>query len=98
MPPADGPIIDLNSLYKLGNPELAEAAGLLEIAGATTLRKQELIFEIMKAHSEKSGLVFAEGVLQILQDGYGFLRSPGLQLFAGSRRYLCFTLADSQAL
>jgi transcription termination factor Rho len=47
------------------------------------MRKQDLIFEILKAESEKSGLVFAEGVLQILQDGYGFLRHPDYNYLPG---------------
>jgi transcription termination factor Rho len=47
------------------------------------MRKQDLIFEIMKAQSEKSGLVFAEGVLQVLQDGYGFLRHPDYNYLPG---------------
>jgi len=80
---AEGPVVDLNSLYKMPSPELAEAARTLAIAGASAMRKQELIFEIMKAHSERSGLVFAEGVLQILQDGYGFLRHPDYNYLPG---------------
>ena len=68
--------LDLSSLYKMTNQELITAAKELDIAGFSTMRKQELIFEVMKAESEQSGLVFAEGVLQILQDGYGFLRHP----------------------
>jgi transcription termination factor Rho len=75
--------VDLNQLYKMGNTQLAEAAGNLGIEGAASLRKQDLIFEIMKAQSEKSGLVFAEGVLQILQDGYGFLRHPDYNYLPG---------------
>jgi transcription termination factor Rho len=59
------------------------AAKELGINGATSLRKQELIFEIMKAQSERSGLVFAEGVLQVLQDGYGFLRHPDYNYLPG---------------
>jgi transcription termination factor Rho len=81
---ADEPgAIDLNSLYKMNNQDLGVAAKLLEITGASTMRKQELIFEIMKAQSEQSGLVFAEGVLQILQDGYGFLRHPDYNYLPG---------------
>ena len=68
--------IDLNSLYKMDNQALMAAAQTLDVSGTATMRNQELLFEIMKAQSEKSGLVFAEGVLQILQDGYGFLRHP----------------------
>ncbi len=82
----DGPepgSIDLNSLYKMGNKSMLAAAKELGISGSTTMRKQELIFEIMKAQSERSGLVFAEGVLQILQDGYGFLRHPDYNYLPG---------------
>jgi transcription termination factor Rho len=75
--------IDLNSLYGMDNKTLVAAAKALEISGSTTMRKQELIFEIMKAQSEQSGLVFAEGVLQILQDGYGFLRHPDYNYLPG---------------
>ena len=75
--------VDLNSLYKMGNQQVADAAKRLGIEGATSMRKQDLIFEIMKAQSEKSGLVFAEGVLQVLQDGYGFLRHPDYNYLPG---------------
>jgi transcription termination factor Rho len=75
--------VDLNSLYKMDNQTLVTAAKALGVTGCTSLRKQELIFEIMKAQSEQSGLVFAEGVLQILQDGYGFLRHPDYNYLPG---------------
>ncbi len=78
-----GTALDLNSLYKMSNPDLGSVAKGLEISGAKSMRKQELIFEIMKAQSEQSGLVFAEGVLQILQDGYGFLRHPDYNYLPG---------------
>src|SRR5438128_9644434 len=48
----------------------------LDVPGATGLRKQELIFEILKARAQKSGLIFSEGVLEVLPDGFGFLRAP----------------------
>jgi len=73
----------LNSLYKMNGQQVAEAARRLGIEGATSMRKQDQIFEIMKAQSEKSGLVFAEGVLQVLQDGYGFLRHPDYNYLPG---------------
>jgi transcription termination factor Rho len=76
-------VVDLNSLYEMTNQDLGAAAKQLGITGASSMRKQELIFEIMKAHSEQSGLVFAEGVLQILQDGYGFLRHPDYNYLPG---------------
>jgi len=75
--------VDLSSLYQMDNKELTDAAKALEIEGTSGMRKQELIFEIMKAQSEQSGLVFAEGVLQILQDGYGFLRHPDYNYLPG---------------
>lgn len=54
--------------------ELLKIAREMEITGYSRLRKKELIFEIMKAQTEKDGLLFAQGVLEILPDGYGFLR------------------------
>ena len=75
--------LDLSSLYKMDSQSLADAAKALGITGAASMRKQELIFEVMKAQSERSGLVFAEGVLQILQDGYGFLRHPDYNYLPG---------------
>src|SRR5262245_18373611 len=75
--------VDLNSLYKMTNQALSGAAKRLGIPGAASMRKQDLIFEIMKAQSEKSGLVFAEGVLQVMQDGDGFLRHPDYNYLPG---------------
>jgi transcription termination factor Rho len=54
--------------------ELYKIAKELELPGYYKLRKKELIFEIKKAQTEKHGLLFAKGVLEILPDGYGFLR------------------------
>jgi transcription termination factor Rho len=63
--------------------ELVEVANDLAIAGTSGLRKQELIFKILEAQTEKSGLIFAEGVLEILPEGYGFLRSPDYSYLPG---------------
>ncbi len=63
--------------------ELVEVASQLGIAGTSGLRKQELIFKILEAQTEKSGLIFAEGVLEILPEGYGFLRSPDYSYLPG---------------
>jgi len=70
--------------------ELSRIARTLEIPGASGLRKQDLIFKILQAQSEKEGHIFAEGVLEILPDGYGFLRSPGLQLTCPARTTFTF--------
>ncbi len=75
--------IDLNNLYRYSSQQLAAAARRLGIENAAGMRKQDLIFEILKAQSERSGLVFAEGVLQVLQDGYGFLRHPDYNYLPG---------------
>src|SRR5262245_44037654 len=55
----------------------------LNIQGTSGLRKQELIFKILEAQTEKNGLIFAEGVLEILPEGYGFLRSPTYNYLPG---------------
>ncbi|NLO90218.1 MAG: transcription termination factor Rho [Clostridia bacterium] len=57
--------------------ELYQIARDLELQGYSRLRKKELIFEIMKAQTEKDGHIFAQGILEILPDGYGFLRPFG---------------------
>ena len=63
--------------------ELSRIARTLEIQGASGMRKQDLIFKILQAQSEKEGHIFAEGVLEILPDGYGFLRSPDYNYLPG---------------
>ncbi len=63
--------------------ELTKIARSLELPGASGLRKHDLIFKILQAQSEKEGHIFAEGVLEILPDGYGFLRSPDYNYLPG---------------
>src|SRR3569832_1350850 len=63
--------------------ELTKIARQLDLPGASGLRKQDLIFKILQAQSEKEGHIFAEGVLEILPDGYGFLRSPDYNYLPG---------------
>jgi transcription termination factor Rho len=63
--------------------ELTKIARSLELPGASGLRKQDLIFKILQAQSEKEGHIFAEGVLEILPDGYGFLRAPDYNYLPG---------------
>ncbi|MEP7305018.1 MAG: transcription termination factor Rho, partial [Acidobacteriota bacterium] len=62
---------------------LTKIAKQLDVPGASGLRKQELIFEILKARAEKSGLIFSEGVLETLPDGFGFLRAPDYNYLPG---------------
>ncbi|HEX9917295.1 MAG TPA: transcription termination factor Rho [candidate division Zixibacteria bacterium] len=73
-------------IVELKSKTIAELTGLaeeLEIPGVSGFRKQELIFKILEAKTEKNGLIFAEGVLEILPEGYGFLRSPDYNYLPG---------------
>ncbi|HKY05405.1 MAG TPA: transcription termination factor Rho, partial [Blastocatellia bacterium] len=63
--------------------KLTHIAKDLDIPGATGMRKQELIFKILQAQTEKSGLIFSEGVLETLPDGFGFLRAPDYNYLPG---------------
>jgi len=63
--------------------ELYRVAKDLNVEGASSMRKQELIFAILQAQTEKNGLIFGEGVLEILPDGFGFLRSPDYNYLPG---------------
>jgi transcription termination factor Rho len=63
--------------------ELAKIARELNVEGASGMRKQELIFAILQAQTEKNGLIFGEGVLEILPDGFGFLRAPDYNYLPG---------------
>jgi transcription termination factor Rho len=73
----------ISELKEKSITELSKIARTLEIPGASGLRKQDLIFKILQAQSEKEGHIFAEGVLEILPDGYGFLRSPDYNYLPG---------------
>lgn len=63
--------------------ELNEIARDLKIDGAPNLRKQELIFSILQGQTEKNGVIFGEGVLETLSDGFGFLRAPDSNYLPG---------------
>ncbi len=73
-------IVELKSL-KIS--ELTKMAQNLKVSGATGLKKQELIFRILEEQTKQEGLIFAEGVLEVLPDGYGFLRSPDYNYLPG---------------
>jgi len=67
---------DIGSLKDMKITELNKLARDLNVNGISGLRKQDLIFKILQAQAEKEGLMFGEGVLEILSEGFGFLRSP----------------------
>src|SRR5271156_1931860 len=73
----------ISELKEKNITELTKIARTLELPGASGLRKQDLIFKILEAQSKKEGHIFAEGVLEILPDGYGFLRSPDYNYLPG---------------
>ena len=76
--------MDLNELQALRIKELSELAQNLNINGGISgLNKQELIVRILEAQAEKEGTIFARGVLEVMQDGYGFLRSPDFNYMPG---------------
>ena len=77
--------------------ELTQIAKDLGVEGAAGMRKQELIFKILQAQTEKSGLIFAEGVLECLPDGFGFLRAPEYNYLPGPGRHLRLARARSGA-
>jgi len=72
---AGGPVLDIETLKKMKITELQETGAKLGVA-VSGMKKQDLIFKILQAKTEQTGLMFGEGVLEILEDGFGFLRSP----------------------
>jgi transcription termination factor Rho len=81
----EGPELALNlkALKAKKISELAQIGKTLSVEGASNMRKQELIFAILGAQTEKSGLVYGEGVIEILPDGFGFLRAPDYNYLPG---------------
>ena len=77
------PGLNINQLKDMDIQPLTQAAKDLEVPGATGMRKQELIFQILKAQTEQSGFIFSEGVLEVLPDGFGFLRAPDYNSLPG---------------
>lgn len=75
--------MDIVELKSKTVSELLKLAEEMDIQGCAGLRKQDLIFKILEARTEKNGLIFAEGVLEILPEGYGFLRSPDYNYLPG---------------
>jgi transcription termination factor Rho len=71
-----GEPLELAQLKEMSIQELNEAAAEMRLDGAAGLKKHDLIFRILQAQARSRGLLFAEGVLEIMPDGYGFLRAP----------------------
>jgi transcription termination factor Rho len=75
--------LDLVELKDMSIQNLNQIAKDLNVTGIAGLRKQELIFKILQTQAEKSGLIFSEGVLECLPDGFGFLRAPEYNYLPG---------------
>src|SRR5205814_4830223 len=76
-------IFNLSELKEMSISALTQVAKGMDVPGATGMRKQELIFKVLAAQTEKSGLIFSEGVLETLPDGFGFLRAPEYNYLPG---------------
>jgi transcription termination factor Rho len=79
--PGEG--LNITDLKDLSIQKLTQIAKDMAVTGATGMRKQELIFQILKAQTEQSGFIFSEGVLEVLPDGFGFLRAPDYNYLPG---------------
>jgi transcription termination factor Rho len=82
-PRRSGEGLNITDLKDLSIQKLTQIAKDMTVAGATGMRKQELIFQILKAQTEQSGFIFSEGVLEVLPDGFGFLRAPDYNYLPG---------------
>ena len=81
--PATIPPVELSTLKDMNIRALTDIARQLEVPGATGMRKQELIFQILRVRAERTGALFSEGVLETLPDGFGFLRAPDYNYLPG---------------
>lgn len=79
----DADTMDLAELKEMSISELIHIAKDIGVEGASGMRKQELIFKVLAKQTEKSGLIFSEGVLETLPDGFGFLRAPEYNYLPG---------------
>ncbi len=75
--------LHIGELKDMNIQKLTQVAKDVNVAGATGMRKQDLIFQILKAQTEQSGFIFSEGVLEVLPDGFGFLRAPDYNYLPG---------------
>jgi len=79
--PGEG--LNITDLKDMSIQKLTQIAKDMAVEGATGMRKQDLIFQILKAQTEQSGFIFSEGVLEVLPDGFGFLRAPDYNYLPG---------------
>src|SRR5687768_6051381 len=82
-PAPQRPSLNITAMKDMGIQALTQIGQDLNVEGATGMRKQDLIFQILKAQTEQSGFIFSEGVLELLPDGFGFLRAPDYNYLHG---------------
>ena len=75
--------MNLKELKEKKINDLMNAAKQMNVDGYSGMRKQDLIFALLQAEIEKNGLIYGEGVLEILPDGFGFLRAPDYNYLPG---------------
>jgi transcription termination factor Rho len=78
-----GDTLDIRSLHEMNMAQLTKIARDLEVENPAGMRKQDLIFKILQVQTERKGLIFSEGVLECLPDGFGFLRAPEYNYLPG---------------
>ena len=78
-----GDTLDIRSLHEMNMAQLTKIAKDLEVENPAGMRKQDLIFKILQVQTERKGLIFSEGVLECLPDGFGFLRAPEYNYLPG---------------
>ncbi len=81
--PEAGDTLDIRSLHEMNMAQLTKIARDLELENPAGMRKQDLIFKILQVQTERKGLIFSEGVLECLPDGFGFLRAPEYNYLPG---------------
>jgi len=81
--PEAGDTLDIRSLHEMNMAQLTKIARDLEVENPAGMRKQDLIFKILQVQTERKGLIFSEGVLECLPDGFGFLRAPEYNYLPG---------------
>jgi transcription termination factor Rho len=83
MPEFDGPEVNIQDLKAMSMPDLNKTAAALDIEDYAGLKKQDLIFLVLQKSIEKAGSIYGDGTLEILPDGFGFLRSPDYSYLPG---------------
>ena len=80
---AAGGRLDLNQLKEMSINQLSSAAKGLGVENPAGMRRQDLIFSVLQHQTEAEGLIFGEGVLEVLPEGFGFLRAPEYNYLPG---------------